>query len=66
MILTIVLILGFSAYEIYQMVKKNQKQEIFVLVGLILATVSLAIYYKLDNYSTSLSILIFRLFGIEY
>jgi tryptophan-rich sensory protein len=62
----IVIILGLSAYEVYTLKKKRPKKDIITLLVLMIITITFSIYYKQDKFSTSLSLLILKMLGMEY
>lgn len=66
MIIIIVLIIGLSAYEIYHLVKNNQKKEMIILITLAIATILFTIHWKYNTYTDSLSLIVLRFLGMEY
>lgn len=66
MIVIIVLIIGLSIYEIYHLVKYNQKKEMILLITLAIVTILLTIHWKYNTYADSISLIVLRFLGMEY
>lgn len=66
MIIIIFIIIGISSYEIFQLVKNNQKKEIIILITLAIAAILLTIHWKYNTYTDSLSLIVLHFLGMEY